>query len=264
MRGSDCREGKKFLTEKWRITIPVVGFDFTIREKFEVQGATVETHPNTENAMEPMISVIVDGDRESARATGTALIDRITARLSFSSEKEIRLKKEVYLTQLQPEMNRQKKGWGYHDYSLTIRKTATVGDPHSTMVRFVRELEDVRQEKQDIISKAAAYYREALATANPFQEIITLFSSIQAIVQDVCGDTKGSSICKVLQDFVNLDLDECDCYYHNYRSAADHGGKHILDTQKTQDAMTKAVKIRKVTFDLVREYAKQNRRQQQI
>jgi hypothetical protein len=55
------------LTEKWRITIPVEGFDFPLREKFEVQGATVEAYPDikNENMMEPMISVIVEGDPSS-------------------------------------------------------------------------------------------------------------------------------------------------------------------------------------------------------
>ncbi len=45
------------------IPIPVEGFDFPLREKFEVQGATVEAYPNikNENIMEPMISVIVEG-----------------------------------------------------------------------------------------------------------------------------------------------------------------------------------------------------------
>jgi hypothetical protein len=41
------------------ITIPVEGFNFPIREKFDVQGATVESHLNIDNKMEPMISVDV-------------------------------------------------------------------------------------------------------------------------------------------------------------------------------------------------------------
>jgi hypothetical protein len=133
------------LTEKWRITIPVEGFDFPIREKFNVQEATVETHLNIENKREAMISTDIDGDRESARAMSTALIEGIAGRLSFSSEEEIRLKREVYLTQLQPEKGREKKGWGYHEHSKTTGNTVTVGDPHGSMVRFVRELEDVKQ-----------------------------------------------------------------------------------------------------------------------
>ena len=64
-------EGALGSTEKWRITVPVEGFDFTIRDKFDVQGATVETLRNIKNSeMEPMISLHVDGDRKSAIVKG--------------------------------------------------------------------------------------------------------------------------------------------------------------------------------------------------
>ena len=255
-------EGALGSTEKWRITVPVEGFDFTIRDKFDVQGATVETLRNIKNSeMEPMISLHVDGDRKSAIVKGRAFIDRIAARLSLLTGKEIRLKSEVYLTQLQPETAKEKKGWGYHEYEQTVLTSFTIGDPYVSMARFVRELEDVKQENQDIINKAAAYYREALATANPFQEIITLFSSIQVIAQDVWGDNTGNSIRKVLHDFVNVQKSDYQTYYWDYRSAADHGGKDILDTQKIREAQTKAVEIRKVTFRLIREYANRNKKQ---
>jgi hypothetical protein len=116
-----------------------------------------------------------------------------------------------------------------------------------------------QQEKQDVISKAVAYYREALAAKNPFQEIVTLFSCIQVIVKDACGDTKGSSICKTLHDFVGVQSDQCKEYYGKYRSAADHGGRDIIDTKKMRDAETKAVDIRGITFRLIREYTKRNK-----
>jgi hypothetical protein len=129
----------------------------------------VESHLSINNEIEPMISVDVNGDRSNAIAIGTVLIDGIAARLSFSSEREIRLKKEVYLTQLQPETGREKKGGGYHDHQGTIFSTLTIGDRYVSMVRFVSELERVKQDKQDVVSRAVAYYREALATVNPFQ-----------------------------------------------------------------------------------------------
>jgi hypothetical protein len=155
------RGGKGVMTEKWRITVPVEGFDFPIRGKFDIQGTIVESYLSIDNEMEPMISVDVDGERNNAIAIGRALLDGIAARLSFSSEKEIRLKKEVYLTRLQPETGRQMKGWGYHDYQRTVSSTLSIGDRYGSMVRFVGELEFVKQDKQDVISRAVAYYREA-------------------------------------------------------------------------------------------------------
>jgi hypothetical protein len=135
------------LSERWRITIRVEGFDLKIKEKLELQNATVDILLNDENKEELMISINVDGDLDSARAKGTLLIDRVAARLSYSSEKEIRLKKEVYLTQLQPETGRQKKGWGYHEYRRMVTSRITMGDSHRSMVRMVMELENLKHEK---------------------------------------------------------------------------------------------------------------------
>jgi hypothetical protein len=173
------------LTERWRVPIPVEGFNFMVREKFNIQGATVETLHNGENIMEPMISVNVDGDSESAWISGKALIDRIAARLSYSTGLEIRLKKEVYLSKLQPETDTEKKRWGYHRHFSEVEVGIPIGDHHKAMVSILMELENVKTEKQVIVDKAVAYYREALSAKNPFQKIITLFSCITVIVRDV-------------------------------------------------------------------------------
>lgn len=249
------------MSERWRITIPVEGFDLKIKEKFELQNATVDTLLNDENKEEPMISINVDGDLDSARAKGTLLIDRVAARLSYSSEKEIRLKKEVYLTQLQPETGRQKKGWGYHEYRRTVTSRITMGDSHRSMVRMVMELENLKHEKQDIIDKAVAYYREALAAKNPFQQIITLFSCIQVIVRDVVGENEVQQhhICSVLGDYVKLQPKQCKHYYGRFRSAGGHGHIDILDPKEVLDAEKNAVEVLLITFRLIREYAKRNK-----
>jgi hypothetical protein len=60
-----------------------------------------------------------------------------------------------------------------------------MGDHHKVMVSILMELENVKTEKQVIVDKAVAYYREALSAKNPFQKIITLFSCITVIVRDV-------------------------------------------------------------------------------
>jgi hypothetical protein len=235
----------KSLTKKWQVTIPLKGLDLELKDGFEFQNATLKTRPSKEKKRpkkkeEAMVTVDVDGDLDTARKKASALIDRISARLSYSCGEEVRLKEEVYLRQLEPKTGKKgrKKGWGYDKHLQTVRKRVTIGDRRRALIRFVMELEDVKQEKQDVISNTVAYYREALAAKNPFQQIVTLFSCIQVIVKDVCGNTKGSSICKVLQDFVNLQSKQCDEYYHDYRSAADHGDRDIIDTEKMRDATT--------------------------
>jgi hypothetical protein len=253
-------EMKIFLTEKWRITIPLVGFDFPIREKFVIHGAIVETHPNIENTIEPMISVDIDGDRESAKAKGKALIDRIAARLSFSSEREIRLKEEVYFKQLEPKTAKKKreKGWGYHEYRRKVERTLHIGDRHKSMLQIVGELEGLEQEKQDVISRAVAYYREALAAKNPYQRIATFFSCIQVIVRDEKNEeiVGQGHTCDVLCKYLKLRRRTCKKYYGEFRSATTHGQKDILDSAKMQYAETKVVEIQRIAFNLIRKYAK--------
>lgn len=133
------------------------------------------------------------------------------------------------------------------------------------MVRFVMELEGLQQEKQDVISRAVAYYREALAEKNPFQRITTLLSCIQVIVRDVVqeNEVKPRHIYDVLDDYVKLERKQSRDYYGKFRSAAAHGQEDILDSSKIREAEEIAEKVLMITFRLIREYAKRNRQQQQ-
>jgi hypothetical protein len=263
------RQEIEFLTEKWQITIPLEGLDFRIKGEFKLQNATVKTRRIKwkKKREEAMVTVDADGDIQSARAKAKALIDRIAARLSYSCGMEIRLKEEVYIKQLEPKTAKKKKekGWGYHEYRRTVRKTVIIGDRHSSMIGFVRELEGLQQEKQDVISRAVAYYREALAVENPFQRITTFFSCIQVIVRDEVGenDVKPRHIYDVLEDYVKLDPKESRDYYGKFRSAAAHGQQDILDSSNFREAEEIAVKVRRITFRLIREYAMRNKQQHQ-
>lgn len=71
--------------------------------------------------MEPMISVNVDGDSESAWISGKALIDRIAARLSYSTGLEIRLKKEGILANFSLKLIQRRNAGAITDISRRSR-----------------------------------------------------------------------------------------------------------------------------------------------
>jgi hypothetical protein len=251
------------LIEKWQITIPLEGIDFKIREGFQLQNAIVKSRLGKwkKKKEEAMITVNVEGDLDTARKKANALIDRIAARLSYSCGEEVRLKEEVYLKQVQPKTRRREKGWGYHERRKTVRTRITIGDRHSAVINFMKQLDDVKQEKQALVDRAVAYYREALAEKNPFQRIATLMSCIQVIVRDEVKEeiVQQHHICDVLCDYVKLERKVCRDYYGRFRSAGAHGQKDILDSSKFQEAAVAAEAIRKITFRLLAEYASRNK-----
>lgn len=263
--------------ELWLVSIPIEGHPSPSKESEYIKCGEVVFHqyndPYPEYGKRFVASTIVEGNADIVVSKAKETIEDAITKLTFTSGLAIKLNDDdCYLT---PKMESGISGIpsiGGEGFRRRVTSSQTmwyrIGEDDTESI--LSKMDALKPEKKKLFDRALRHYRIAVGSPNPFQEIVSYFSSVSVIGSDIQNkeELDKTDLREVLKNAADLISRESrkafnkavDKYYEIDRTVAAHGTLdiNILDPVKIKEANTDAKNLKLWVRKLLIRYLNEN------